>query len=169
MAMADLQRLLDGALDPLRLGVTDRAPRLLIALEGDQVLCVVTPKPLQHVLAAVEVDVEHLEIPEPGLGFQLGEDRLLRRADGAPRRCDVDGIGLPAFWAASKASGVKTASAAFAAVPNIRGAAAGRRAGSDGWSSAISFDGSSGTGGSISCLGDGTVYVQALGPVLASD
>src|SRR5271155_1118525 len=84
------EQFVDQGEDRRAVGVANRSPRLLVALEGDQGRLGSRAEAADEVLLAVEIDDEIDEILELRIGAEFAQDRSLRFAGRTPRRVNRD-------------------------------------------------------------------------------
>ena len=89
------------------IGVADRAVRFGFALIGDQRALRLRFQRAHVVLLRIEIDLEDDEVLVLRLAGQLHQNRILRPADRAPRREDIDQDRLPLLLSRGKGSGVE--------------------------------------------------------------
>src|SRR5271169_2848874 len=84
------ERFVDQGEDRRAVGVANRSPRFLVALEGDQGRLRTCAEAADEVLLAVKIDDEIDEILELRVGSEFAQDRSLSLAGRAPRRVNRD-------------------------------------------------------------------------------
>src|SRR5215470_18036793 len=93
--------------DGRAVGVADRTPLLILALEGDQRRLHPDAEALHQILLAVEIDHEIGKLLEFRIGHQLAQDRLLRLTSRTPGGVNRDEDRLAGLLRLGEGAGVE--------------------------------------------------------------